>query len=141
MLKSQVSGHVTTCPGFLLDAIICCSVKWEQWPWLLSSGQRYYESQWPFGGQHGEDCARSQNTWALVPALLFSWFVIISVKIASEALSFLICEMGRLGFSKWDALPQLKTVSPSLVLLAICFSKAGPTIGSEKKELLENIVE
>lgn len=51
--------------------------------------------------------------------------------------------MGKLGFSKWDAFPQFKAVSPAppLVLWAMCFSKARPTIGSDKKQLLENTVE
>lgn len=46
------------------------------------------------------------------PSSAISWFVIISMQIASEDLHFLICEMGKLGVSKWDAFPQFKATSP-----------------------------
>ena len=51
-------------------------------------------------------------------ALLFSGCVIVTVQIASEDLSFLICEMGKFGFSKWDASTQFKIVPPLSPLLS-----------------------
>ena len=65
--------------------------------------------------QHGEE----PGCLGYNQALLFSGCVIVSVQIASEGLSFLICEMGKFGFSKWDALTQFKTVSPLSPMLSL----------------------
>lgn len=94
--------------------------------------------------QHGE----KPRCLGYNQALLFPGCVIVSVQITSEDLSFLICEVGKFGFSKWDALTQFKIVSPlspmlsplTLSTFGSMFFKSRPTIVSDKKQFLRNTV-
>lgn len=128
---------------FSSDAVICCSVKWEQWSWLLSSGQRYYE------GLH--HAALWRATWwrlcqepehsGLSPSSAI--FVVCHHQCVNSFWSSQLPHLwnGKVGFLKMGCIFSIENCLPITSALGLCFSKAGPTIGSEKEELLENIAE